>query len=255
LFEKIIAMFLRSKFFIKACFIIVLALGMVLGLSTGILTPDNFSFLSSVHASPEDSSSSKVKYPEVGSNQGVWYDGQAALWDFDFIDHFRIFGARERAKGFQPEQPINFSHVIHVQQLKMECQFCHWNVAKSSYATIPEVETCMGCHKLVTLADGVDEKNQPKAIKGRESGFKEIQKIKEFYDAKQPIPWKKVHVMPDHVRFNHKRHVKAGVGCQECHGQIPEMDVVHRVSSMKMGWCIDCHRERGTSIDCLVCHK
>jgi hypothetical protein len=61
-------------------------------------------------------------------------------------------------------------------------------------------------------------------------------------------------VFPDHAKFNHKRHVKAGVACQECHGQVPEMEVVERVSSMKMGWCIDCHRQRGTSIDCLVCH-
>ena len=194
-------------------------------------------------------------YSKVGAYKGVWYDGQAAFWDFNFLDHFRIFGADERAKGYQPKQPINFSHVIHVQQLKMECQFCHWNVAKASYAAIPEVETCMGCHKMVTLADGMDDKGQPKPKAGRESGFYEIQKIKKYYEDKQPIPWSKVHVMPDHVRFNHKRHVKAGIGCQECHGQVPEMPVVHRVSSMKMGWCIDCHREKGTSIDCLVCHK
>ena len=74
-------------------------------------------------------------------------------------------------------------------------------------------------------------------------------------DLLKPIEWNKVHVMPDHVRFNHKRHVTAGVSCQECHGQIPEMEKVERVSSMKMGWCISCHRERGTSIDCWTCHK
>ena len=75
-----------------------------------------------------------------------------------------------------------------------------------------------------------------------------------LYDNGEPVPWEKVHVMPDYVKFNHKRHVKAGVACQECHGQVPQMEVVERQSSMKMGWCLDCHRERGASIDCGVCH-
>jgi hypothetical protein len=99
----------------------------------------------------------------------------------------------------------------------------------------------MGCHKLIA---GTTEDQQ-----------KEINKLKDYWEKGTPIPWEKVHVMPDHVRFNHKRHVKAGVGCQECHGQIPEMQEVERVTSMKMGWCIDCHRDQGTSIDCYVCHK
>ena len=76
-----------------------------------------------------------------------------------------------------------------------------------------------------------------------------------YFNDKEPIPWVKVHVMPDYVKFNHKRHIKGGVGCQECHGQIQEMEQVERVSSMKMGWCVSCHRERGASIDCVVCHR
>lgn len=188
------------------------------------------------HDEPED-----PNYPKLGVRAGVWNDGQAALWDLNIIDHFHYFGPPERARGYQPDQPINFSHVTHVQKNQMECQFCHWNVAKSSYAAIPEVETCMGCHNLIL---GVTDEQKA-----------EIAKIKEYWEKGEAIPWEKVHVMPDHVRFNHKRHVKAGVGCQECHGQIPEMEKVERVSSMKMGWCLDCHREKGTSIDCYVCHK
>jgi hypothetical protein len=180
-------------------------------------------------------------YPLIGEDEGVWNDGQAALWDLNIIDHFHYFGPPQRAKGYRPEQPVKFSHVTHVQKNKTECQFCHWNVTKSAYAAIPEMETCMGCHKLVA---GQTPEQQA-----------EINKLKEYWDKGEQIPWEKVHVMPDHVKFNHKRHVKAGVGCQECHGQIPEMEVVKRVSSMKMGWCIDCHREKGTSIDCYVCHK
>lgn len=176
-----------------------------------------------------------------------------ALWDLNLIDRFGFFGPPERLRGYKPTQPINFSHITHIQKNKMECQFCHWNVAKSAYAAIPEVETCVGCHKVIEVPGGapiaagvVGTSDEQKA---------EIKKIHEYYVKKQPIPWVKVHVNPDYVKFNHKRHVKAGVNFQECHGQIPEMPVVERVSSMKMGWCISCHRQQGASIDCYTCHR
>ena len=179
-------------------------------------------------------------YDDISVGAGTWNDGQAALWDLNIVDHFHFFGPKERVKGHKPEQPIKFSHVTHVQKNEMECQYCHWNVTKSPFASIPEVQTCMGCHSLV---------------KGTEDWQKEeIKKIEEAYNEEKPIEWKKVTVMPDYLRFNHKRHVKAGVACQECHGQVPKMEVVERTSSMKMGWCLDCHREKGTSIDCYVCH-
>ncbi len=187
-------------------------------------------------------------YEDLSLNQGVWEGGQAALWDFDIIDHFRIFGHKERVRGYKPEQPIKFSHVTHVQKNKMECQFCHWNVAKAAYATIPEVETCFGCHKIVRGSTDEQKQEIEKLLSyGKEENF--------VLSPDRPIPWKKVHVMPDFVKFNHKRHVKAGVGCHECHGQIPKMEVVERVSSMKMGWCVSCHRDKGASIDCYVCHR
>jgi hypothetical protein len=178
--------------------------------------------------------------PSVGVRTGVYQNGQAALWDLNVIDHFHYFGPEERARGYQPEQPIKFSHKIHVGDLKVECQYCHWSVSKAAYAAIPEVETCYTCHKMVK---GKDEAAQS-----------EIKKILSAYSEAKAIEWVKVHVMPDYVKFNHKRHVKGGVACQECHGQISEMEVVERVSSMKMGWCVECHRERGASIDCMTCH-
>ena len=182
-------------------------------------------------------------YAKLDVRAGVWDNGQAALWDLNLLDHFKIFGPPERARGHSPEQPIKFSHVTHVQKNKIDCQFCHWSVAKAPYAAIPEVETCMGCHMQVL---GTKRDDATKA---------EIAKIgADYYSQGKSIPWVKVHVMPDHVKFNHKRHVKAGVTCQSCHGQIPEMEKVERVSSMKMGWCIGCHRAQGASIDCVVCH-
>lgn len=216
----------------------------VFGLAIAITTPlffGNPDLVSAQSGTSVPASGNAPPYPTVGVRTGVFNDGQAALWDLNIIDHFHYFGPEKRARGYQPKQPINFSHVIHVQQNKIECQYCHWTVAKSSYAAIPEVETCMGCHKMM--------------IPGKDDAAKaEIKKISEAYTANKPIEWVKVHVMPDYVKFPHQRHVKAGVACQECHGQIPEMDVVQRVSSMKMGWCIDCHRQRGTSIDCVTCH-
>jgi len=176
-------------------------------------------------------------YNKVEINEGVFNDGQAALWDLNLLDHFHYFGPVERARGHRPEQPIAFSHVVHVQKNKMECQYCHWSVSKAAYAAIPEVESCMGCHKYIKTQSP------------------EIKKLTDYYTKGEPVPWVKVHVMPDHVNFNHKRHVKAGISCHECHGMVPKMEVVERVSSMKMGWCVECHRQQGTSIDCWTCHK
>lgn len=236
--------------------------------------------VSAVFAEPESEvvGSKAGTYQEIGKQKGVFWNGQAAPWDLDIFDHFHYFGPKERAKGHKPKQPIAFSHVTHVQKNKIDCQFCHWSVAKSPYANIPELETCLGCHKLVggttpeqqteisklrgycngeeTLQKAQDEHSKLVAEKGAEAaGALQITCADPTCAEGDPIPWVKVHVMPDHVRFNHKRHVKAGVACHECHGQIQEMEVVERVSSMKMGWCVSCHRERGTSIDCYVCHK
>ena len=203
-----------------------------------------------------DDSGKANPYEVINPRAGVWNDGQAAFWDLPFIDHFKLFGADERARGYQPAQPIKFSHVRHVQKNKMECQYCHWTVNKSPYAAIPEVETCVGCHKFIQGGSEGDAPDASAAVKKEAEVSKaEVKKLLAYAERGEQIPWAKVHVMPDHVKFNHKRHVKAGVGCQECHGQIPAMPVVQRVTSMKMGWCIDCHRTKGTNIDCATCHK
>lgn len=179
-------------------------------------------------------------YKELDTKHGVFNDGLAALWDFHAFDHFKIFGPPQRARGYRPEQPVRFSHVTHVQANKLECTYCHYSVNKAAFAAVPPLETCWGCHQMVK---GTTPEQQA-----------EIKKIDDAQAKGEPIAWNKVHVFPDHVHFNHKRHVTAGVTCQECHGQIPNMPVVERSSSMKMGWCIDCHRQRSTSIDCYTCH-
>jgi hypothetical protein len=230
---------IKSKFISRLLKEFILASLLILGLIPA-LTISGVVRAEEGQAPPGIPTTSLPDYPAAGINSGVWNDGLSALWDLHVLDHYKYFGPPQRAEGYKPEQPINFSHIVHVQQNKMECQYCHWNVTKGGFAALPDVETCMGCHKIVP---------------GRDDASKaEINKLKKYYDEGEPIKWLKVHVMPDHYKFNHKRHVKGGVACHECHGQVPEMDKVERVSSMKMGWCLDCHRMRGASIDCTTCH-
>lgn len=141
-----------------------------------------------------------------------------------------------------PQQPIAYSHATHAGKLGMDCKYCHYGAAKSAWVNIPAVSTCMGCHKMVR------------------TDAPEIVKLAGYYERGEQVPWVKVHWLPDHVKFNHKRHVAAGYACQTCHGPIETMDVVYQYSSLKMGWCVSCHRQNlehpthPASMDCLVCH-
>lgn len=141
-----------------------------------------------------------------------------------------------------PTQPIPFSHKIHAGKLNMACRYCHYGAWKSPWVNIPAMSTCMGCHK-IAMAD------KPS-----------IQKLTGYWERGERIPWVKVHYLPDHVKFNHKRHVLAGYACQECHGPVQTFDVMYQYSSLKMGWCVSCHRKNlnnptnPASMDCLVCH-
>ncbi len=138
-----------------------------------------------------------------------------------------------------PVQPINFSHKIHVTDNEIPCMHCHTSADKTPSAGVPSVKKCMGCHKAVAT-------DKP-----------EIIKLTEYWEKQEPIPWIKVHDVPDFVHFTHKRHIKAGLACQTCHGPIETMDRVTRVSSLKMPWCIDCHTKKQVENgrDCLTCHK
>ena len=141
-----------------------------------------------------------------------------------------------------PEQPVHFSHKIHAGKLNMDCLYCHFAADKSPIANIPPVSLCMGCHKIAAT-------DKP-----------EIQKLTDYYNRHQVVPWVEVYKLPQHVKFNHKRHVLADVACTTCHGPVPEMDVIYEYPSMKMGWCITCHRQKlndpkyPASMDCVICH-
>jgi len=140
----------------------------------------------------------------------------------------------------QPEQPIPFYHTVHAGQDSIPCQYCHSSAATSEEAGIPPVGTCMGCHQF---------------IQGRTPEFEQkIQMLMEFWADSTAIPWVRVHSVPSFVQFPHKPHVRAGVDCAECHGDVAQMEVVERVEPLTMGWCLGCHRERGAPDDCAACH-
>ena len=147
------------------------------------------------------------------------------------------YSGASSSQGSQPQQPINFPHTVHVQQLGMNCLYCHFAANKSSDPGMPAVQTCMGCHTLIGP--------QRPAIPGVRAAFKsvEIEKLQNYYKngAGKPVPWVRIHKVPEYVHFPHMRHVNAGVTCQTCHGQIQKMPRVYQFASLNMGWCVSCH--------------
>jgi hypothetical protein len=132
--------------------------------------------------------------------------------------------------GYQPIQPVEYSHKLHAGDLGLDCRYCHTAVETSAYATIPPTQTCMNCHTLVKTES---EKLRPV----RESWMNGI-----------PIEWIRIHDLPDYVYFNHSAHLRAGVGCASCHGNVATMEVVKQVEPLSMGWCLDCHRNPGNHL-------
>lgn len=138
-----------------------------------------------------------------------------------------------------PEQPINFSHKIHAGDNDIPCMYCHIYARRSRTSGVPSVNKCINCHKAIAT-------DKP-----------EIKKVFGYWERKEPIPWIKVHDLPDFVYFPHKRHIKADVECQTCHGPVETMDRVTRLAPLKMGWCLNCHSERKVKngFDCWTCHQ
>ncbi len=129
-------------------------------------------------------------------------------------------------QGYQPTQPIAFSHKLHAGEHQINCAYCHTSVYKSKSANIPSANICMNCHSQIKTESP------------------EIKKIYRAIERKQPIQWVRIHNLPDLAYFNHSQHTQvAGLACQTCHGPIQNMEVVYQYSALTMGWCINCHRE------------
>ena len=147
-----------------------------------------------------------------------------------------------------PRQPIFFRHDIHAGQFKMQCQYCHYTVNRATEPGIPSVETCMGCHLVVSGADSTNKA--------------EIRKLRQFWNArtdtaKPKLEWVRIHTLARHVHFPHMRHIKAmgPNACQTCHGDVARMPQVFKVNNVNnMGFCVSCHIQRKVTRDCTACH-
>lgn len=176
-------------------------------------------------------------------------------------------------KGYAPHQPVAFSHKrmagtpqwqindkgerVNVGGFGVPCLYCHTMAYKGRHATVPSTAVCMNCHSTVGL--------------NREW----VLKVKEYWDRGEPIPWVKVHDLPDFVYFDHSAHLNAKdahgrpklplvddagrpmVACQNCHGNVAEMEIVSVQNTFNMQWCLNCHRkpEIHASTDCVTCHR
>ncbi|MCF7559277.1 c-type cytochrome [Sabulilitoribacter multivorans] len=156
-------------------------------------------------------------------------------------------------QGYQPVQPIHFSHKIHAGDNGIDCKYCHSSARVSKTSGIPSLNICMNCHKSIYEYNG---ETSPEYSKEFYDG--EIQKLyaaagwsdadQQYTGNSQPVKWVRIHNLPDFAYFNHSQHVTvAGVECQTCHGPVEEMEVMYQHAPLTMGWCIDCHRT--TNVD------
>jgi hypothetical protein len=155
-----------------------------------------------------------------------------------------------RQQGYQPEQPIFFSHRVHAGLNQVSCLLCHGNAWDGKQASVPSLNFCMNCHAAITVYHGerltredgspVDPNEELHKL-FRHTGY---DPEKSSYTREgEPVEWVRIHNLPDHVFFSHAQHVHAGkVQCQTCHGPVQNMDEVYQFAPLSMGWCINCHR-------------
>jgi hypothetical protein len=136
-----------------------------------------------------------------------------------------------------PQQPIPFSHRFHAGEKQISCLMCHTGAVDTPRAGLPPLETCMLCHKRIITT------------------YPQIKELREHYEAGQPIEWVRVNHLPEFVYFNHEAHIRRGVDCSKCHGDVSAMDRVVPSPELLMGFCVQCHRDENVSHDCLVCHR
>jgi len=209
---------------------------------------------------------SGVKLPEKPSRKPIWQafvENQFLVLVFSIVVLLGVgyfaYGFLMQVgvdQGYQPIQPIHYSHRIHAGDNGIECKYCHSSARVSKTSGIPSLNVCMNCHKAISeVAPETATADHSKEFYDGE--------IAKLYDAvgwdpstrtysgdQKPVKWVRIHNLPDFVYFNHSQHVSvAGVQCQHCHGPIQEMEVVHQEAPLTMGWCINCHRETGVQME------
>ena len=182
-------------------------------------------------------------------------------------------------QGYEPVQPIAYSHKLHAGDLHIQCTYCHFAAERSRHAGIPPLNVCMNCHSGVTTtlaAVKLEEQNAQQQNRAPQPA--ESPELRKLYDAlaldktlapipgkpPKPIAWKRIHKLPDFVYFDHRAHIAATVACETCHGPIKTMERVRQFETLTMGWCVNCHRDVNVngvngkqvhaSIDCVTCH-
>ncbi|KIX20952.1 cytochrome C [Flavobacterium sp. 316] len=160
-------------------------------------------------------------------------------------------------QGYEPIQPIHYSHRIHAGDNAIDCKYCHSAARVGKHSNIPSLNVCMNCHK------NISEVAPETLAEGNEFGVNYNDEIQKLYDAvgwdkstqkytgkTTPVKWVRIHNLPDFVYFNHSQHVSvAGVECQTCHGPVEEMEIMRQHSSLTMGWCVNCHRETNVKVE------
>ena len=181
---------------------------------------------------------------------------------FLFLAAYIVFGALFTVgvdQGYEPVQPILFSHKIHAGDNKIDCQYCHSSAKHSKHSGIPSVNVCMNCHMGIAEVAETTVVETDDVIYRKADLDKEIQKIYaasgwdpdkfEYTNEGKPIEWIRIHNLPDFAYFNHSQHVTVGgIECQKCHGPVETMEELYQYSPLTMGWCIDCHRETNVNL-------
>ena len=223
---------------------------------------------------PRPTKKELFKYGVLGGLGLAGFAGTALVLTFiisAWLGRPVVFGFNEG-----PDQPIAFPHTVHVEQLGLDCTFCHRTVTTEPVATIPAVGLCMTCHEVVG------------------DGNAEVEKLRDIFEEGRSIDWVRVHLVPDHVHFVHEAHIRFFSGpkrvvndmtnpqgeirliearmiksdaragdtidvaasdvCTICHGDVGAMTKVRQVRSLKMGDCVDCHRPHSAPTDCTTCH-
>ncbi len=136
--------------------------------------------------------------------------------------------------GYEPRQPVPYSHRLHAGQLGMDCRYCHVNVERGPIAMVPPTQTCMNCHSII--------KTDSAALAPIRVSCGWDGKACDWTKGKA-MEWVRVHKLPDYAFFDHSVHVSAGVGCVECHGRVDQEERVRQQKTLAMGFCLECHRD------------
>lgn len=162
--------------------------------------------------------------------------GAFSVWGWDQMWNINV------NTGYQPTQPIKFSHEIHAGLNQVNCQYCHSGAFKSKNASIPSANVCMNCHNYVQATAKYNGEISPE-IKKIYTALDYNPETRTYGTNTKPIEWIRVHNLPDFAYFNHSQHTTvAGIACQTCHGPVQAMQEVSQFAPLTMVWCINCHK-------------